>query len=232
VRDEALRKAHEDVAAVWVAAVEFERELASARAQLQQDRATLEGARSWQSQAEEKAKEAELLRTSLADKAASLASTEERLQQEQDAHHQAEAQLQQERAALAEAQAAFERERLAREEAQGRLQQERAALEGAQATLKQRDEEVSRLDGELNQLNVSYEDPRQSLVEQEATVLSLWQAAEDMRKALDLEKKQVEGESPLSTFRLLVWFIWDPLPILVFCSWFSGLRNALGNSTT
>jgi hypothetical protein len=69
-------------------------------------------------------------------------------------------------------------------------------------------------------------------VEQEATVLSLWQAAEDMRKALDLEKKQVEGESPLSTFRLLVWFIWDPLPILVFCSWFSGLRNALGNSTT
>jgi hypothetical protein len=67
--------------------------LASARAQLQQDRATLKGARSWQSQAEEKAKEAELLRTSLKDKAASLASMEEQLQQGQDARHQAEAQL-------------------------------------------------------------------------------------------------------------------------------------------
>jgi hypothetical protein len=72
-RDEALWKAREDAAAVQVAATEFERELASARAQLQQDRVTLEGARSWQSQAEEKAKEVELLRSSLADKAASLA---------------------------------------------------------------------------------------------------------------------------------------------------------------
>jgi chromosome segregation ATPase len=43
-RDETLRKAREDMAAVRVAAAEFERELASARAQLQQDRATLEGA--------------------------------------------------------------------------------------------------------------------------------------------------------------------------------------------
>jgi hypothetical protein len=81
---------------VQVAAAEFERELASARAQLQRDHATLEGARSWQSQANEKAKEAELLRTSLADKAASLASAEERLQREQDARQQASAQLQQE----------------------------------------------------------------------------------------------------------------------------------------
>jgi hypothetical protein len=43
-RDEVLRKAREDAAAVQVAAAEFERDLASARAQLQQDRATLEGA--------------------------------------------------------------------------------------------------------------------------------------------------------------------------------------------
>jgi hypothetical protein len=116
-RDEELKKAREDAAAVQVAAAEFEKELASARAQLQQDSAILEGARSWQGQAEEKAKEVELLRTSLADKAASLASSEERLQQEQDVRRQAEAQLQQERAALAEARAALERERLAREEA-------------------------------------------------------------------------------------------------------------------
>jgi hypothetical protein len=50
--------------------------------------------RAWQSQAEEKAKEAEELRTSLADKAASLAATEEQLRQEWVARQQAEAQLQ------------------------------------------------------------------------------------------------------------------------------------------
>jgi hypothetical protein len=51
---------------------------------------------------------------------------------------------------------------MAREEAQGLLQQERAALEKAQATLKLQDEEVKRLNGELNQLSVSYEDQRQT----------------------------------------------------------------------
>jgi hypothetical protein len=58
-RDEALQKACEDLAAVRTVAAEWETEVASTRAQLQQDRATLGGARSWQSQAEEKAKEAE-----------------------------------------------------------------------------------------------------------------------------------------------------------------------------
>jgi chromosome segregation ATPase len=116
-RDEALRKACEDLAGARTVATEWETEVATTRAQLQQHRATLEGARAWQSQVEEKAKEAEELRAILADKAASLASTEERLQQDQDARRQAEAQLQQERAALAEARAAFECEHLAREEA-------------------------------------------------------------------------------------------------------------------
>jgi hypothetical protein len=74
-------------------AAEWETEVATARAQLQQDRATLEGAQAWRSQAEEKAKEAEQLRTSLADKAASLTSTEEQLWQERVARQQAEAQL-------------------------------------------------------------------------------------------------------------------------------------------
>jgi hypothetical protein len=82
-----------------------------------------------------------------------------------------------------------------REEAQGRLQQERAALEGAQSTLKQLDKEASRLDGELNRLSVSHKDLRLSLKKQEAMVLSLGQAAEDARGALEAEKKQVEGES-------------------------------------
>jgi hypothetical protein len=63
-------------------------------------------------------------------------------------------------------------------------------------------------------------------------ILGLQQAAETVRVALESEKKQVGGESPLFTFCLLIWFAWDPLPIFGFCSWFSGLRNALGNSTT
>jgi predicted nucleic acid-binding Zn-ribbon protein len=112
-RDEALHKAPEALAGARTVAAEWEAEVASVRAQLQQDRAALEGAWSWQSQAEEKAKEAEGLRTTLVDKAAALAAAEERLCQEQAARQQAEAQLQQERAALAEARAALERERLA-----------------------------------------------------------------------------------------------------------------------
>jgi hypothetical protein len=49
---------------------------------------------------------------------------------------------------------------MAREEALGHLQRERAALEGAWATLKQREEEVSRLNGELVQISISHEDLR------------------------------------------------------------------------
>jgi predicted RNA-binding protein with PIN domain len=46
-RDKALRKAREDLAAMRTVAAEWETEVTSTRAQLQQDRATLEGARSW-----------------------------------------------------------------------------------------------------------------------------------------------------------------------------------------
>jgi chromosome segregation ATPase len=45
-RDEALQKAREDLAAMRAVAAEWETKLASTRAQLQQDRATLKGARS------------------------------------------------------------------------------------------------------------------------------------------------------------------------------------------
>jgi hypothetical protein len=48
-RDEALQKAREALAAAQTAAAEKETALASAQAQLQQDHATLEGGRSWQS---------------------------------------------------------------------------------------------------------------------------------------------------------------------------------------
>jgi hypothetical protein len=46
-RDEALQKAREDLAAMQAVAAEWETELASPRTQLQLDRTTLEGARSW-----------------------------------------------------------------------------------------------------------------------------------------------------------------------------------------
>jgi hypothetical protein len=155
------------------------------------------------------------LRTSVDEKAASLASVEEELRQERVARQQAEDQLQRERATLAEVRATLEREHLAREEAQGRLQQERTALEGVQATLKQRNDDVSRLNGELIQLIVSHEDLHQSLEEQEATVRGLRREVEEARRALDLERKQVEGESSFCPFRLSIWLARDPLPTFV-----------------
>jgi chromosome segregation ATPase len=84
-QDEGLQRAREDLAKAHALAAEWETEVSSVRAQLQQDRATLNGARAWQCQAEEKAKEAEELRTSVAEKAASLVSAEEQLRQERAA---------------------------------------------------------------------------------------------------------------------------------------------------
>jgi hypothetical protein len=51
------------------------------------------------------------------------------------------------------------------EEAQDQFQWERSALEEARATLKLRDGEISRLDGELNQLSTSHEDLRHAVEE-------------------------------------------------------------------
>jgi chromosome segregation ATPase len=161
-RDEVLQKACATLVEAQTTAVEKEMALATAQAQLQQDRATLEGARSWQTQAEEKAKEVEWLGADKADKVASLAAVGERLHQEQSARQQAETRLQQEQSALKEAQAALERERSDREEAQGQLQWEHTALEEARATLKLQDTEITRLSGELVQEGVSYEDLRQA----------------------------------------------------------------------
>jgi hypothetical protein len=83
------------------------------------------------------------------------------------------------------------------------------------ATLELWDGEISRLDEELNQLSVSHEYLSQAMEEQEATILGLQQVAETARVALKMEKKQVEGVSPLFAFRLLARFVWDPLPIFV-----------------
>jgi peptidoglycan hydrolase CwlO-like protein len=77
------------------------------------------------------------------------------------------------------------------------LKREHAALEEARTSLKEREDEVSKLDGELIALSISNEDQRRTLEEQSATVVSLQQAVEAERRALEVEKKQVEGELPL-----------------------------------
>jgi soluble cytochrome b562 len=53
---------------------------------------------------------------------------------------------------------------------------------------------VSRLNGKLVQISISHKDLCQSLEEQEAAVLDLQRQAEEARKSLEGEKKQVEGE--------------------------------------
>jgi capsule polysaccharide export protein KpsE/RkpR len=115
---------------------------------------------------------------------------EDQLRQERAARHGAEGQLQQERAALTDARSA--------------LEQERSAREAAQKSLEERDADVSRLDGELIALSIANADQEQSLKEQAATVVSLQQAVEAERRALEVEKKRVKGESPFRLFVLLI----------------------------
>jgi hypothetical protein len=122
---------------------------------------------------------------------------------------------------------------LAREEVLGRLQQERTALEGAQAALKQREDEVSRLNGELVQLSISHEDLRQSLEEQEATVRDLQLGGEEARQALEAERKQVEGELFSVRFFACRLVFRGSIPNFIFLRlWLSGLQTTLGNTTT
>jgi chromosome segregation ATPase len=168
----------------------------------------------------------------LVDKTAALATAEEQLRQERAARQEAEGQLQRERATLVEARAALEQEQMAREEALGQLQQERAALEEVRATL-QKQEEVSRLNGELVQISISHEDQRQSLEEQEASYLKLQPEVEETRRSREAEKKRVEGEFVSVRVSLVDSFFWDPLPTSsLSCSWLPGLRTALGHATT
>jgi hypothetical protein len=89
------------------------------------------------------------------------------------------------------------------------------AREGVGASLKEREGEVSKLDGELIVLSISHEDQRLSLEEQGATILSLQQAVEDKRQALEAEKKQVEG-GLLFVSRLVDLPFGDSLPTLFF----------------
>jgi uncharacterized protein YjaZ len=126
------------------------------------------------------------LKTTLDAKVAALFMAEEQLRQECAARQEVEGQLQQERTALADARSA--------------LEQERTARETAQKSLEERDVDVSKLEGELVALSITSANRELSLKEQSATVVSLQQAVEVERRALEVEKTQVEGRLP---FRLL-----------------------------
>jgi hypothetical protein len=215
-RDDALRSAHEDLAGARSVAVSWEAEVASARAQLQQDRAALERARAWQRQAEEKAKEAEGLRRPWRARPPRSpwrrsSSVRKGLRASRRRPSSSKSRLLSPRPGTA-----LDWECLTREEALGRLQQEHTALEGVQAALKQREDEVSRLNGELVQISISHEDLRQSLEEQEAIVRDLQRQAEEARKSLEGEKKQVEGELTFVRFLLVNLSFGDSLPTLFF----------------
>jgi chromosome segregation ATPase len=223
--DDALWRAREDLEGARSLASTWEAEVVAARAQLQEGRTALE--------------EAEGRKTALVDKAAMLTMAEEQLRQERAARQEADDQLQREQAALVEAQAALEQERMAWEEALGQLQRERAALEEAWATLQKQEEEVSRLNGELVQISISHEDQRQSLEEQEASYLKLQREAEETRESLEVEKKHVEGKFASvrflfadSFFVLLIFPSGIRSRLDLSCSWFPGLRTALGHATT
>jgi chromosome segregation ATPase len=201
-RDDALRRAREDLEGARSLASTWEAEVTAARAQVQQGHAALQGD--------------ERLKAAPADKAAALTTVEEQLRQERAARQEAEGQLQRERAVLVEARAALKQGRLARKEALGQLQRERAALEEARASLKKQEEEVLRLNGELVQISISHEDQRQALEEQEASYLKLQREAEEMRQSLEVEKKHVEGEFVSVRFSFVDSFFWDPLPTSSF----------------
>jgi colicin import membrane protein len=148
-RDEALQQARGDLERARTVAADWEAEVVSIRTQNREVRAELAEARSRQGQAEErareakqKAREAEELKAAIAAKVTAVVAAEEQLRQERAARQEAEGQLQQERAALGDARMALEREH--------------AALERAQASLKEREDELSKLDGELIALSISH----------------------------------------------------------------------------
>jgi uncharacterized coiled-coil protein SlyX len=75
------------------------------------------------------------------------------------------------------------------------LERKRTAREAAQKSLEEQNVEFSKLEGELVVLSITSASQEQSLKEQSNTVVSLQQAVEAERRALEVERKQVEGRS-------------------------------------
>jgi hypothetical protein len=176
-----------DLERARILAADWEAEVVAVRRDNLELHSLLRGARAQQSQAEERAraleqkvKEADDLKAALDVKAAALAVAEDQLLQERAARQGAEGQLQQERAALADARSSLEQERIAREAAQ-------KSLEGQNA-------EFLKLEGELVVLSITSASQELALQEQSETLNGLEQAVEAGRRALEVEKKQVEGK--------------------------------------
>jgi chromosome segregation ATPase len=187
-RDEALRQARADLEKTRTLAANWEAEVASVRSDNRELPSSLQGEQAQQSQAEEraraleqKAKEADDLKAALDAKVAALAAAEDQLLQERIARQGAEGRLQQEQVALADARSALERERVARV--------------AAQMSLEDRNTEFSKLEGELMVLSITSVSQELALQEQGETLKGLEQAVEAGRRALEVERKQVEGKS-------------------------------------
>jgi chromosome segregation ATPase len=179
-QDEALRQVRSDLEKMRTLAANWEAEVAGIRNENRELHSSLEGAQAQQRQAEEqartlgqRAKEADDLKAAL--------DAEDQLLRERTARQGAEGRLQQGQAALADARSALERERVARE--------------AAQKSLEDRNTEFSKLEGELMVLGINSASQELALQEQGETIRGLEQAVEAGRRDLEVERKQVEGES-------------------------------------
>jgi chromosome segregation ATPase len=186
-RDEALWQARSDLEKTRTLATNWEAEVASVRGEIRGLRSSLEGAQAQQRQAEERArgleqraKEADDLKAALDAKVAALVVDEEQLQQERTARQGAKGRLQQEQAALVNARSALEQERVAREVAQKSLEEQNTVF--------------SKAEGELIVLSITNANHELALQEQGETVKRLELAVKAVRRDLEAERKQVEGE--------------------------------------
>jgi hypothetical protein len=168
-------------------AANWEAEVAVVRNDNRGLRSLLQGAQVRQGQVveraralEQRAKEADDQKAALDAKVAALAVAEDQLLRERTARQGAQGWLQQEQAALADARSALEQERVARE--------------AAQKSLEDRNTEVSKLEGELMVLSITSASQKMALQEQGETLKGLERAVEADRRALEVERKQVEGE--------------------------------------
>jgi chromosome segregation ATPase len=190
--DEALWRARSDLEKMRTLATNWEAALAGVRSENRGLRSSLEGAQTQQCQAEERAraleqraKEADDLKAAIDAKVAALAASEGQLLQKRAARQGAEGRLQQEQAALVDARSALERERTAREV--------------AQMSLEDRNSEFSKVEGELIVLSITNANQELALQKQGETVKGLELAVEAERRALEVERKQVEGEPLLDS---------------------------------
>jgi ribosomal protein L29 len=98
------------------------------------------------------------------------------------------------------------------------LEQECVAREAAQKSLEERNAKLSKVEGELMVLSINSASQELALQEQGETVKGLELAVEAEHRALEVERKQVEGEPLFDS--CFVGFREFTLPFLIsFLSW-------------